>query len=312
MGTYANDTNNDEPGRGGWVALAFCVLSVVTLSLPDVVHQELASFTRGTVLRPFVMTQEGLVRRRVNAVEAQALQQQLDSLASVLSDRTTLGEENARLRRLLSLSARLSADWVAANVIRPGIPGSESMFLLDAGSRRGVATSSPVITGRGLLGLVRESSPSNAVGIDWTHPQFRASAMTPDGSVYGFVQAIAGPFREADRLLLDGIPFHQGLAPGTVLVTSALSGVYPRGIPIGTVIEEAESQAGWRRSYWLRPFVSPGEATHVLVLLPSRAGFDDATEVWPRGGLREPQRPPALGERDGRDQERDSVGGSVR
>ena len=313
MGTYANDTNNDEPGRGGWVALAFCVLSVVVLSLPDGVHQQLASFTRGTVLRPFVMTQEWLVRLRVHAVEAEALQQQLDSLASVLSDRTTLREENARLRRLLNLSARLSADWVAAHVIRPGIPGSESMFLLDAGSRQGVVTSSPVITGRGLLGLVRESSPPNSVGTDWTHPQFRASAMTPDGSVYGFVQAVAGPFREADRLLLDGIPFHQALAPGTVLVTSALSGVYPRGIPIGTVIEEAESRAGWRRSYWLRPFVSPGEATHVLVLLPGEAEFDDATEVWPQGELREPERPPAPGgESNSRDQERDSIEGPGR
>ena len=312
MGTYANDTNNDEPGRGGWVALAFCVLSVVALSLPDGVHQQLASFTRGTVLRPFVMTQEGLVRLRVHAVEAEVLQQQLDSLASVLPDRTTLREENARLRRLLNLSTRLSADWVAANVIRPGIPGAESMFLLDAGSRRGVVTSSPVITGRGLLGVVRESSPRNSIGIDWTHSQFRASAMTPDGSVYGFVQAIAGPFREADRLLLDGIPFHQALAPGTVLVTSALSGVYPRGIPIGAVIEEAESRAGWRRSYWLRPFVSPGEATHVLVLLPSSAEFDDATEVWARGGLREAERPPSVPEGNGRDQQRDSVEGSGR
>ena len=282
MPTYTNQTNGTEPSRSGLIALGFLVVSLLVLYFPDGAQQQLASLIRRSILRPFVMTQEGLARRRVHAAETEALQLQLDSLASVLSDQTTLAEENDRLRRLLDLSRRLSSMYVATSVIRPGTPGSESMFLLDAGGRRGVMANTPVIMGRGLLGVVRESRENNAVGIDWTHPEFRASAMTLDGAVYGLVQATRGLFREADRLLLDGIPFHQELAPGTVLVTSALGGVYPRGIPIGTVIEEAESRAGWRRSYWLRPFVSPGEATHVLVLVPDEAS-KDLTDVWSQG-----------------------------
>ena len=282
MPTYTNQTNGTEPSRSGLIALGFVVVSLLVLYFPDGAQQQLASLIRRSILRPFVMTQEGLARRRVHAAETEALQLQLDSLASVLSDQTTLAEENDRLRRLLDLSRRLSSMYVAASVIRPGTPGSESMFLLDAGGRRGVMANTPVIMGRGLLGVVRESRENNAVGVDWTHPEFRASAMTLDGAVYGLVQATRGLFREADRLLLDGIPFHQELAPGTVLVTSALGGVYPRGIPIGTVIEEAESRAGWRRSYWLRPFVSPGEATHVLVLVPDEAS-KDLTDVWSQG-----------------------------
>jgi rod shape-determining protein MreC len=281
MPTYTKETDGAEPSRSGLIALGFFVVSLLVLYLPAGAQQQLASLVRGSVLRPFVMTQEGLARRRVHAAETEALQQQLDSLASVLSDQTTLGEENDRLRRLLDLSQRFSASYVAASVIRPGTPDSESMFLLDAGAREGVVSNTPVIMGRGLLGVVRESRDNNAVGMDWTHPEFRASAMTLDGAVYGLVQATRGLFREADRLLLDGIPFHQELAPGTVLVTSALGGVYPRGIPIGTVLEEAEARAGWRRLYWLRPFVSPGEATHVLVLVPDD-GVEDVTEVWTR------------------------------
>ncbi len=281
MPTYTNETSGAEPSRSGLIALGFFVVSLLVLYFPDGAQQQLASLIRGSILRPFVMTQEGLARRRVHAAETEALQLQLDSLASVLSDQTTLAEENDRLRRLLDLSRRLSSVYVAASVIRPGTPGSESMFLLDAGGRRGVVANTPVIMGRGLLGVVRESRENNAVGMDWTHPEFRASAMTLDGAVYGLVQATRGLFREADRLLLDGIPFHQELAPGAVLVTSTLGGVYPRGIPIGTVIEEAESRAGWRRSYWLHPFVSPGEATHVLVLVPDGAS-KDLTDVWSR------------------------------
>ena len=279
MPTYTTETEGAEPSRSGLVAVGFVVASLVVLYLPATPQQQMAASVRGTVLRPFVMTQEGLARRRVHAADTEVLQKQLDSLASVLADQTTLGEENVRLRRLLDLSRRMSANYVAASVIRPGTPGSESMFLLDAGGVEGVVANAPVIMGRGLLGVVRESQDNNAVGMDWTHPEFRASAMTLDGAVYGIVQATPGLFREADRLLLDGIPFHQQLAPGTVLVTSALGGVYPRGIPIGTVLEEAEARAGWRRSYWLRPFVSPGEATHVLVLVRGE-GPQDVTDLW--------------------------------
>ena len=280
MQTYTNKTDGAEPSRSGLIAVGFVVVSLLVLYLPAAPQQQLASLVRGSILRPFVMTQEGLARHRVHAAETETLQQQLDSLASVLSDQTTLGEENDRLRRLLDLSQRLSASYVAASVIRPGTPGSESMFLLDAGLREGVVANTPVILGRGLLGVVRESRDHNAVGMDWTHPEFRVSGMTLDGAVYGLVQAKQGLFREADRLLLDGIPFHHQLTPGTVLVTSALGGVYPRGIPIGTVLEEAEAREGWRRSYWLRPFVSPGEATHVLVLVPDEGGVGDVTDIW--------------------------------
>ena len=150
---------------------------------------------------------------------------------------------------------------------RSGSPGSASLFQLDVGTRKGVTRDSPVITDGGLLGVVRTAGATSATGWDWTHPQFRASAMTEDGSIYGLVQASPGRFREADRLLLDGVPFQEELQPGVTLVTSGLGGVYPRGIPIGVVIEESEAQEGWRRSYWLRPFVSPGEATHVQVLV---------------------------------------------
>ena len=283
MPTYTTETQGAEPIRSGLIAIGFVVASLLVLYLPPAPQQQLAALVRGSVLRPFVMTQEGLARRRVHAADTEAQQQQLDSLVSILAGQTTLGEENDRLRRLLNLSRRLSASYVAASVIRPGTPGSKSMFLLDAGKAEGVVANTPVIMGRGLLGVVRESQANNAVGMDWTHPEYRVSAMTLDGAVYGVVQATQGLFREADRLLLDGVPFHQELAPGTVLVTSALGGVYPRGIPIGTVLKEAEARAGWRRSYWLTPYVSPGEATHVLLLVPNDEPVD-VTDLWQGDG----------------------------
>ena len=123
--------------------------------------------------------------------------------------------------------------------------------------------------------MIQEVQESSSLGMDWSHFQFRVSAMTQDGSIYGLVRSDPGGFREADRLLIDGIPFHQELSPGTVLVTSGLGGVYPRGIPLGKIASESESSVGWRRSYWVIPFVYPGEAVHVVVISP-----DDELSIY--------------------------------
>ncbi len=267
MPSYKSDIGGFRRAQSGFVAFGFFVLSVIALYLPNPSQDEVASLLRGSVLRPFILTQEALVRRSIHAEDTEVLQARLDSLEVVIANSNTLSEENTRLRSLLDLSDRNPAQYVAASVIRSGSPGSASLFVLDVGTRKGVTRDSPVITDGGLLGVVRAARATSAAGWDWTHPQFRASAMTEDGSIYGLVQASPGRFREADRLLLDGVPFQEELEPGVTLVTSGLGGVYPRGIPIGVVIEESEAQEGWRRSYWLRPFVSPGEAAHVQVLV---------------------------------------------
>ena len=283
MPNYKSDANVSRRAQRGLVSFGFFVLSVIALYLPDPSQDEVTSLLRGSLLRPFVLAQEGLVRRSIHAEDTEVLQGRLDSLEAVIANTNTLSEENDRLRGLLTLSNRNPAQYVAASVIRSGTPGSESMFMLNKGTRDGVANDSPVIMGRGLLGRVLKAQATRSTAMDWTNPQFSASAMTEDGSIYGLVQASPGRFREADRLLLDGVPFQEELEPGVTLVTSGLGGVYTRGIPIGVVIEESGAQEGWKRSYWLRPFVSPGEATHANVLVSQDGELRNANS-WSEGG----------------------------
>jgi cell shape-determining protein MreC len=282
MPIYTSDINGSRTARSSLIAFGFFVLSVIALYAPDPSQDQVASLLRGSLLRPFVLAQESLVGRSIHAEDTEVLQGRLDSLQAVIVNGNTLSEENRRLRSLLDLSERHPARYVAASVIRPGTPGSESMFMLDVGTREGVSKDAPVIMGGGLLGKVREAQSSGSTAMDWTHPLFWAAAMTEDGAVHGFVEASPTRLREADRLLLNGIPFHQELEPDVVLVTSGSGGVYPRGIPIGVVTEESDAREGWNRSYWLRPFVLPGDATHVQVMVSDDVEFTGANS-WTEG-----------------------------
>lgn len=269
----AKYTDSPEEGRGrrdSTVAVVFLLFSIVVLYLPSGIQNQVAAGFRATLLRPFIVTQEGLAQAALRAEDAGRLQAQLDSLATTLAGQAHLVEESRRLHELLDLRERAPDNFLPASVIRPGTVGSESMFLLDVGSEEGVRAGDPVIMrdGRiGLVGVIQQVRRGSAIGLDWSHPEFRASAMTADGNVFGIVEPRRGTFREEDRLLLNGTPYYERLEPGTQILTSGLGGVYPRGIPIGVVEGLAEQEGRWRKAYWLRPSVETGSVTHVLVVL---------------------------------------------
>lgn len=292
MPAYGNESESGGRGRDLTVAVIVLVLALSTSFLAERSQQRISAALQVTVLRPFIATQERLERARLGAADADSLMALVDSLTAVLSTQSTLLEENRALRSLLAVAERAGPAYLPATVLRPGTPGSESMFIVDVGADEGVVQGSPVVAHSGLVGVVREVRSHNAVGMDWTHPDFRPSAMLADGSAYGLVESRPGQFREEDRLLLNGIPFNERVPPGSLVVTSGLGGVFPRGIPIGRIDALADQEGSWRKSYWLTAAVEPGAATHVLVLRGDVG--DDVTDVWATDSLAAPSdNPPA-------------------
>ncbi len=265
--------------RSTGLAAIFLVLALFLYFLPQAHQTPIRQGLRDTVLRPFIWAQAELVSRAAETADVGELRAERDSLSAVVAAQASLAEENRRLRQVLGLRERVSASFVPAELIRVGTEGGRSTFLLDVGKSEGVVVGSPVIAPAGLLGVVWDVSEGTAHGIDWTNPDFRASAMTADGDAYGIVEARRGRYREEDQLALVGAPFHIDVVPGTRVVTSGRGGVYPRGILVGTVLGIEEADAGWRKSYLLRPAVRPESVTHVLVGLPGEE-LDDLSPLW--------------------------------
>jgi rod shape-determining protein MreC len=148
---------------------------------------------------------------------------------------------------------------------------------LDVGREDNVMIDAPVVAPEGLVGVVRATSRGQALGDYWTHPDFRVSAMTVDGSVFGIIS----PGESSLSMVLDGAPYQVELDPGTELVTSGMGGVFPRGIPIGRVVEVREEQAGWTKSYLVRPSVNPESVREVMVLV-EREPSEETGDAWSR------------------------------
>ena len=266
MPSYGNGPNSGARTRDLALTGLTLLLAFGTMYLPQSTQERVSTLLQEG-LRPFTALQGLVSEAGARRVRIEALQAELDSLSKMMSTLRAVTDENRTLRKLLDLEEELGYDYRPATISRPGTPGSESTFLVNVGTRDGVQASAPVLSPAGLVGVIRDARSSNAVGIDWTHPDFRSSAMLADGSVYGMVESRRGDFREDDRLILNGIPYHQEVGLGQVVLTSGLGGVFPRGIAIGTVLGIAEEEGAWRKAYVLDPAAAPGAATHVLVFV---------------------------------------------
>ena len=282
MPAYTTETVDTSGRRQVVATVLFVVAALVAHYLPGTTQERVAAVLRSTVLRPFVTTQETITLARTRAVDTDALTHRLDSLVSAKAAEGSLAEENRRLRALLRLSQKLGTSFKAATLVRAGTAGSESTFLVDVGAADSIQANAPVLSAQGLIGVISVVQPDHSIGMDWSHPDFRAFAMSADGATYGVVESRRGLFREEDRLVFNGTAFHTRLDDGTVIVTSGQGGIFPRGVPIGLIEGLAESEGGWRKAYWLRPLVEPGLATHVLVASGNTTiGPTDLSAVFP-------------------------------
>jgi rod shape-determining protein MreC len=273
------------------VAGLFAALSALVMMLPEVYKDGLGHSVRATVLRPFIAIQRGAADRQGRYADASSLRAERDSLASFLVGQATLAAENRQLRQLLGFRERLTYSFKAAEARPEAGPGSEGVLRLSAGARDGVKPGAPVITAEGLAGQVGQLGTESSTMLAWTHPRFRASVMTVDGETYGVARSLEGPNGEA-VLAFSPVAFHTAPDTGTMVVTSGEGGVYPRGIPVGTVSGSGKDPNGWLRIYYVRPLVSPAQMGHVLVLGdPVRAPTDqDLASAW---GVRLSGRAPA-------------------
>ena len=252
-----------------------CVLlSLVAMSLPERVRGPLGHVLRQTVLAPLLALQEQSQLVAASLSRYRAVVAARDSAALAATFLPELRVENARLRALLGLERRLGIGYVPAEVLHESVPTSPLTLVVAAGRKQGIRPIAAVVSPEGLVGIVSVVDERTSVVATWAHPEFRASGMAVGGNVYGIVAAHGTEGPRNWLLELRGMPYRQLVANGTLILTSGLGGVLPRGIPLGTVVGVAGQAEGWERTSLLRPAVHPAAVSHVMVLTGPRVGAD--------------------------------------
>jgi rod shape-determining protein MreC len=263
-----------------------CVIfSTIALVLPAQMREPLAESLRRSLVAPLVGLQSNAERWRTAWQLSEERTARLDSAVMRGFNAVALQTENDELRKLLGLGARMRTGFVPAEAVHNAVREDVVTTLtLTAGTRAGIKVYSPVVSPEGVVGLVQNADPAISIAILFSHPDFRASAMSGDGTAFGIVyphlqQGLGGG--GGYLLELRGVPFRTTLTPGMMIYTSGLGGTFPRGIPIGIVMRELKTAEGWTRTYLLQPSVNPARVTSVMVLTPQRSEVR-LDNVWQR------------------------------
>ena len=257
--------------RRDTVLFVLCLgLSFLGLFSPNSTGHAVADRLRQTVLSPLVWLQTRAEEGRTSRVRFRQVTTERDSTAYLAQFLPSLRAENERLRQLLRLSRRLNTGYVPAEVLHQPQVMDGRTLLLSAGRREGVSVFSPVVSPEGLIGVVLSVSNQSSVAMSWAHPEFRVSAFTVTGNAFGVVAPSNEGRNGEGALEFRGVPYRDSIPLGTMVLSSGLGGVFPKGVPVGTVIGVVREEAGWERVYRLRPAANPGSAAHVLILVGGR------------------------------------------
>ncbi|MBX3638448.1 MAG: rod shape-determining protein MreC, partial [Rubrivivax sp.] len=196
----------------------------------------------------------------------QTAREQLAAVALRATAAEQLARENAQLRALLDLRPALQVRSLAAEVLYEGADPFSRKVFVDRGSNHGVLPGAPVVNAAGVLGQVTRAFPlSSEVTL-----LADKDAAIPVLNLRTQQRSAAFGGREGG-MELRFLPANADVEVGDRLLTSGLDGVYPAGLPVGTVARvERRAEAGFARVAVVLAAQADG-VRHVLVLEPMAA-----------------------------------------
>lgn len=140
---------------------------------------------------------------------------------------------------------------------------------IDLGKRDGVRADLPVLTSEGLVGRVTEVGETRSRVVLLGDPNCRVAALALEGRAAVDNGVISGGSSVIDPSLveLSYLSRSSGLKPGQMIVTSGLGGVFPKGIPIGRLVDFRTVEYGLYTEARVKLLVNLNELEEVWVMV---------------------------------------------
>jgi|SRR5690606_37391112 len=166
---------------------------------------------------------------------------------SLKSQNLILAKENNRLKAIVynsqtkkdssfidSLTFSSLYKFSTAQVIKNSYTTIDNVLLINKGSKSGVKQDFGVITDKGILGIVDQTSKNYATVISILNRKSKISAQLKNSNHFG---TLSWDGKKPEFTNLIEIPKNASIKKGDTIITSGRSSIFPKGIPIGIVNE---------------------------------------------------------------------------
>lgn len=200
--------------------------------------------------------------------ENEELKAQVNELTDELNTLKLEQYDTEDLRELLALDNSYSEyNKLSASVIGKDAGNWFDTFLIDKGSKDGVAVGMNVITGKGLAGIITEVGPNYAKVRAIIDDTSSVSGMVLSTSDNCIIKGNLQTMDDRQMITFSNLKDTEGkVAVGDQVVTSYISSEYVQGLLIGYISEIHVNSNNLTKSGLITPVVDFEHVKHVLVI----------------------------------------------
>lgn len=197
------------------------------------------------------------------ARENQELRQQVDELEGQITGGEVARQSLQQLLEQADLEFVGDIPTVQARVVSGAVGNFDATVEIDRGERHGIRQGMAVVTGRGLVGKVVQTSSDRSVVEVLSGGDFSVGFSIVGTNVLGVV---SGP-ADGDTLRAT-VELNRIVLPGQILVTSGVQGSpFPQGLPIGIISGMSEDDGSLTRELQVQMLASLSDLSYVSVVL---------------------------------------------
>lgn len=210
---------------------------------------------------------DSVLPRRELLKQIDTLRRENQQLKTQAVQTTAIARENDQLRTLFNWQRQSPWKLKLANVVMRDPANWWRTVQISLGTRDGLRENLPVITSAGLVGRVSSVSLTRAQVVLIGDPNCRVSALVENAAHDTGVLLASGPL-DTSLVQLTYLASSANLKSGQSVVTSGLGGVFPKGIPIGQIVDTRSVEFGLYTEARVKLNASLGSLEQVWVLFP--------------------------------------------
>lgn len=188
--------------------------------------------------------------------------------------------ENKELNNLLQFKESNNYFLITAKIVSRLTSKISGYFIISKGNSNGISQGMPVITDKGLVGIVIASADNFSTVRTYENSLFKAAVKVQRSNVDGILSW------DGINLLIKNVPTTEDVEIGDRIIVSELSSLLPPSIPVGIVVEKESTISGVLTNLKIKPFVKIGSLKYVTVLRTEKKEQLDSLEQKLTGGIK--------------------------
>ncbi|MBC7691660.1 MAG: rod shape-determining protein MreC [Methylotenera sp.] len=190
-----------------------------------------------------------------------ALTEENRKLQGTIASLKEAQNENLRLRKLLSFEETYRFESVVARVIAKDVSTEFRAVRINRGENSGIQKSMAVVTNEGVVGRVLRTTRDTADVVTILDLASAIDSIVERSRARGIVEGKTDEVCELKYALRT-----DDIIPGDQLISSGLGGVFPKGVPVGTVSRVFKRKFGISQDVEVRPSVDFSKLEEVMVV----------------------------------------------